>query len=263
MYRLMASRQALLLMLVAALCGSLVLLEGVQRPVRRDLLIAAAASLSAIAPQLTRAFHDATGIDTRFNFAGSNTLARQIIEGARVDAFVSADAAQMDAVERAGRVVENTRMDVISNQLAVVVNRRRGGEFRPEDLASAAVRRVGMGDTASVPAGVYGRQWLEMARLWPAVQSKVVPLGSSPAVVAAVRAGRADAGVVYASDARSVTDVSVAYLVPPEDAPSIAYPAAVIVGGRVPLALRFVEFLRGAAAQKIFEAAGFRPLAAR
>jgi molybdate transport system substrate-binding protein len=235
-----------------------------QRPVRRDLLVAAAASLSGIAPQLTRAFHDASGIDLRFNFGGSNTLARQIVEGARVDAFVSADTAQMDVVERSGRVVAGTRVNVVSNQLVVIVGASPNPSgFAVDDLASARTQRVAMGDPAAVPAGVYGRRWLEAIRLWSMVEPKVVPLPSSPAVVAAVRAGRAAVGVVFASDAYGRHDVRVAYVVPRDDAPEIVYPAAAIAGGRIPQARQFIEFLRSAAAQRIFESAGFRPVEAR
>ena len=235
-----------------------------QRPVRRDLLVAAAASLSGIAPQLTHAFHETTGIDLRFNFGGSNTLARQIVEGARVDVFVSADAAQMDVVERQGRVVEGTRINVLSNGLVIIVGSSRDPlAFKVDDLASPRTQRVAMGDPAAVPAGVYGRRWLETLRLWSQVEPKVVPLPSSPAVVAAVRAGRAEVGLVYASDAHGRSDIRVAYAVPTDEAPEISYPAAVISGGRIPLARQFIDFLRSATAQHLFESAGFRPVGTR
>lgn len=236
-----------------------------QRPVRRDLLVAAAASLSGVAQPLTQAFHDATSIDVRFNFAGSNTLARQIVEGARVDAFISADEAQMDVADRAGRVVNGTRVAVVGNQLVVIRAARgeRDPGFRVDDLATAHVQRVAMGDPAAVPAGVYARQWLESVRLWSAIAPKVVPLPSSPAVVAAVGEGRAEIGIVYRSDVTQRQGVAVAYLVAPEDAPPITYPAAAIAGGRMPLAQQFIAFLRSPRAQEIFAAAGFRPLDAR
>jgi molybdate transport system substrate-binding protein len=242
-----------------ALVASALAGTGAQRSGRRDLLVAAAASLSGIAPQLTQAFHDASGVDLRFNFAGSNTLARQIVEGARVDVFISADEAQMDVVEQAGRVVSGTRAGVIGNQLVVIVG-DPPRELRADDLASPAIRRVAMGDPAAVPAGVYGRRWLETIRLWHAVGSKVVPLTSSPAVVAAVAEGRADAGIVYASDAASRAGVHIAHRVAPAEAPRIVYPAAAIAGGRVPMAQQFIAFLRERRAQEIFAAAGFRPL---
>ena len=39
------------------------------------------------------------------NTGGSNTLARQIVEGAPAGLFLSADNRQMDVVEKAGRLV--------------------------------------------------------------------------------------------------------------------------------------------------------------
>jgi molybdate transport system substrate-binding protein len=69
--------------------------------------------------------------------------------------------------------------------------------------------------------------------------------------------------VVFASDAHGRDDVRVAYVVPSDDAPEIVYPAAAIVGGRVPQARQFIDFLRSAPAQRIFESAGFRSIGAR
>ncbi|MGQ0734364.1 MAG: molybdate ABC transporter substrate-binding protein [Acidobacteriota bacterium] len=222
------------------------------------LLVAAAASLSGLAPDLARAFHEESGGDVRFTFGGSNTLARQIVEGARLDVFFSADEAQMDVVEAAGRVVAGTRVDVLSNRLVVIVPADSGlAEGTAEMLGSGAVRRVAMGDPAAVPAGVYGRQWLEAVRLWPAVRAKVVPLPSSPAALAAVRAGRAEAGIVYATDARGQSGVRVAHIVAEGEGPRIVYPAAAIRGGRARPAVAFLEFVRGPVASQIFRDAGF------
>ena len=236
------------------------------RPVGRDLLIAAAASLSVVAPALTRQFHDATGIDARLTFAGSNTLARQIVEGARVDVFVSADAAQMDVVEQAGRLVPGSRVDLLSNQLVIIVPTHSQTATWPDQLVSPTIRRVAMGDPAAVPAGVYGRRWLEAIRLWTGVEAKIVPLPSSQAALAAVREGRAQAGIVYATDAKGshgpdVSGVRVAHSVAEADAPRILYPAAAIRGGREPDARRFLDFLCSAEARHVFEAAGFRVVA--
>jgi ABC-type molybdate transport system substrate-binding protein len=69
--------------------------------------------------------------------------------------------------------------------------------------------------------------------------------------------------LVYASDAHGRRDIRVAYVVPAGDAPEISYPAAAITGGRIPLARQFIDFLRSATAQRIFESAGFRPVETR
>ena len=61
-----------------------------------------------------------TGGSVRFNFGASNVLARQIASGAPVDVFISADEGQMDVVAQAGMVLEGTRIDLLSTQLAIV-----------------------------------------------------------------------------------------------------------------------------------------------
>jgi molybdate transport system substrate-binding protein len=85
----------------------------------------------------------------------------------------------------------------------------------------------------------------------------VVPTLSVRAALAAVRAGRVDAGVVFATDARTTPDVPVAYAVPAADAPAIRYPVAAVRGRRETDAARFIEFLFSPPARAIFERAGF------
>ena len=241
----------------AVIIATLVPLTGNQKRVRRDLLVAAAASLSQLAPQLSHAVHESEGVEVRFNFAASNTLARQILEGARVDVFISADSAQMDAVGKAGRLADQTRFDLLGNQLMVVLASPYQGTpetFRPPHLAHPAVRRLALGDPAAVPVGVYARQWLERVGLWRDVAGKVIPLPSSRAVLGAVREGRADAGIVY------VTDGAAGYVVPGDEAPPIRYPAAAVAGARVEEARVFLNFLRSPEAARIFKQAGFTHL---
>lgn len=231
---------------------------------RETLLVAAAASLSGVAPRLAEAYRQDTGSVVRFNCAGSNTLARQIVEGARPDVFLGADEAQMDVVERAGRIVPGTRRPFAGNRLVVVVAARVDDGVRSaRDLGGARFTRVAMGDPAAVPAGVYARRWLEAAGAWDQAAPKVVPMPSSPSVLAAVHEGRAEAGIVYATDlsahAASAPGVRVALEVPRDEAPRIVYPAAAIRGGREDAARRVLAFLETPAARELLEDAGFLP----
>ena len=217
-----------------------------------------AASLGDVMTELTTRYAMATGQEVRLNVAGSNVAARQIAEGARVDVFVSADAAQMDVAERAGRLVKGSRVELLTNQLVVVG--APGSTLRvtgPASLGAADVRRVALGNPDSVPAGVYARQWLERAGAWAAVSGKVVPTVTVRAALAAVRSGRADLAVVYLTDARTEPTVPVLYTVPLADAPPVVYPAAVVEGPHQAAAQRFLDYLRGAEAGAVFTAAGF------
>ena len=227
------------------------------------LVVSVAASLSDVMSELARRHERATGQAVRLNVAGSNFIARQIVEGARADAFVSADETQMDVVERAGRLVPGTRVDLLTNQLVVIG--RPGSPLKsgdPGTLASSQVRRVALGNPESVPAGVYARRWLEAQGVWPTVAPKVVPTMTVRAALSAARAGRVDAAVVYATDARNEPSVPVLFRVPAGEAPPIIYPAAVVQGPNRVAAERFVAFLRSPEAGTVLQAAGFG-LAAR
>jgi molybdate transport system substrate-binding protein len=224
----------------------------------QGLTVSAASSLADVMVDIGRAYEKAGGPPISLHAAGSNTLARQIVEGAPIDVFISADMAQMDVVERSGRLVPGSRRDLLTNTLVVVVPAGRGSTVRePADLSGSAVRRVALGNPQSVPAGVYARQWLERLQLWDAVAPKVVPTLTVRAALAAVRGGRADAGVVFATDAISDPQVAVVYRVPADDGPPIRYQVSVVRGEREREGAEFVSFLSGPEARRIFEAAGF------
>jgi len=225
------------------------------------IVVSAASSLTDVLGELAKRYEAATGERVQVNAGGSNTLARQIVEGAPVDVFISADDVQMDVLERAGRLVPGTRVPLVGNRLVVVVPRTSGVVLvRARDLMSSSVTRVAMANPAAVPAGVYGRKWLEKTGLWTAIEPKVIPLPTVRAAVAAVREGRAQAGIVYATDVRSEPAVRVAFEPAADEVPPITYPAAVITGPRQAAAKRFLTFLCSREAVEIFQAAGFPAL---
>lgn len=227
------------------------------------LLVSAAVSLTEALTECARSFERTTGHQVSLNFGASNALARQIVNGAPVDVFVSADEAQMAFVAQRGGLLPGTRRPIAGNALAIVTTGDDVQRWRdPSTLASREVRRVAMGDPRAVPAGVYAKQWLERIGLWRAVESKVIPSGSVRAALAAVAGGAVDTAIVYRTDVRAVRGVSIVYEVTGEHAQAIVYPAAVTSQARdVELARRFIEFLRSAEGQKILVSHGFLPLA--
>ncbi|MAG71388.1 MAG: molybdate ABC transporter substrate-binding protein [Acidobacteria bacterium] len=222
-------------------------------------LVSAATSLTHVLGEIGRAYtRVAPDVRIELNVAGSNTLARQIVAGAPVDLFVSANPAEMDRVERSGRIRRGTRADLLSNQLVVVVPDDRVPPSTLADLASARIRRIALGNPEGVPAGVYARHYLESRAAWATLSSKVVPTRSVRAALEAVEAGNADAAFVYRTDAATAPDAVIAFAVPVDDAPRIVYPTAVIGDGPNPAgALEFLAFLRGPVATRLFERAGF------
>ena len=227
--------------------------------------VSAAVSLTDALEEIAKAYAAAGGGRVAFNFGGSNALARQVVNGAPVDLFISADAAQMRVVQRAGLAALDGVASLVGNQLAIVVRRDRPTPGAPAAiLADPGVRRIAVGDPEAVPAGVYAKQYLERAGLWEAIQPKLIPFPHVRAALAAVEHGGADAGIVYATDARASGDVRVAAVVSGPEAPAIVYPAAVIAGSRRrDAAARFLAFLQTPEATRIFARHGFSAPASR
>lgn len=228
-------------------------------PERPAITVSAAVSLTDALAAAAEEYARAGGGTVRFNFAASNTLARQIANGAPVDLFISADVAQMDVVARAGRLKDQSRVDLLTNQLAVVVPNDRQRTFAGiRDLTSPAYRRIAIGDPQAVPAGVYAREYLEHEGLWTAIEPRLVPSASVRAALVAVESGAADAAIVYRTDARIATRASIAWVVPADRGPRIVYPAAIVRTSTQPgECQRFIDFLRSAAAARVFERFGF------
>ena len=222
------------------------------------LVVSVAASIHDALAEIAGLYRGATGVAVALNTGGSNTLARQIVEGAPVGLFLSADDLQMDVVEKAGRLVPGTRTPLLTNELAVVAPHDGPADFTLERLLEGRVTRLAMGEPSAVPAGVYGRRWLEHQQAWTRLSPKVVPFPTVRAVLSAVEAGRVDAGIVYRTDA-ATSSVRVVARITPQDHPylNIVQPAAVIAGPMEAEARRFLEFLKSAPARAVFAKRGF------
>ena len=246
-------------LLISAACVTLAVPAGGQggSGLNRQVVVSAAVSLTEVLQQLAPMYQAKNGERLVLNVGASNTLARQISFGAGVDLFISADEAQMNAV--AAQIDSATRVDLLSNQLAIAVPDDR---FRTlasaRDLLDPAIRRVAIGDPAAVPAGVYAKQYLQMLGIWSDLMMKVIPAGSVRLALAAVENGAADAAIVYHTDISSSARAREALVIPQADGPRIVYPAAIVRagknrdGGR-----RLLAFLRSPEAIAVFSRAGF------
>jgi molybdate transport system substrate-binding protein len=158
--------------------------------------------------------------------------------------------------------VPGTRVPLLTNELVVIVPADSQKRIASAvDLAGPAVNRLAMGEPSSVPAGVYGRKWLERMNLWRMVSPKIVPFPTVLAAFSAVEAGRVDAGIVYRTDAIARNTVKVAFDVPAKSNPDVAvvHSAAVIRGKHEAEARAFLLYLQGPQAKAVFARRGFGP----
>jgi molybdate transport system substrate-binding protein len=221
-----------------------------------ELVVFAAASTADAMTEIGHAFSAKDEGSASFSFGASGDLARQIRAGAPADVLISADAEIVNELVRDHIALRGGVKRLASNRLVVIVPAEsRLDMSEPRRLREVA--RIALGDPAVVPAGRYAKRWLEGAGIWDGVREHLVPTLDVRAALSAVEAGRADAGIVYATDAATSTRVRIAYRVPPESAPAIAYVAARLERSKLASADRFLEFLTSDEARLAFKRHGF------
>ncbi|WP_112310984.1 molybdate ABC transporter substrate-binding protein [Pseudogemmobacter bohemicus] len=226
-----------------------------------EVVVFAAASMKNALDEVAAKFGEETGNTVVISYAGSNALARQIIEGAPADIFISAAVNWMDEVERAGLVVDGAREDLLGNTLVLVAH---GKDAAPVEIGAGFDLRALLGDgklamalVDSVPAGQYGKAALEHLGQWSAVEGSVAQADNVRATLALVAQGEAPYGIVYATDAVAEDNVTVAGTFPADSHKPIVYPAALLSGAADAADRAFYEALSGDEADKIFAAEGF------
>jgi molybdate transport system substrate-binding protein len=198
------------------------------------------------------------GTAVTYNYGGSGTLARQIEQGAPVDVFFSAAEKQMDELAAQNLIVADTRRDLVGNALVLIAPAQSTPLHNFQDLTGAEVKTIALGETSTVPAGMYARQTLEHLGLFTAVEKKIVYAKDVRAVLTYVETGNADAGLVYQTDANASQKIRVVAIAPADSHDPITYPAAVLRDSKdKPAARAFLEFLQGLDARAVFQKYGF------
>lgn len=249
----------LLLLRRAALAVVLAMTLGCAEAWAGEILVAAAASLTDVLKEIGARYEAQSQQKVRFNFASSNTLARQIDEGAPVDVFISANISLMHDLEKRGRMEPDSKKNLLANQLVVIAPVRATIKVaEAKDLLMPQIKRIAIAQPGAVPAGVYARKYLESHGLWSMLQAKVVPLLDVRATLAAVASGNVDVGFVYKTDATISNEVRVSFAVPLAAGPKIIYPVALLSASKnKPAAAQFLSYLTHSAARQIFESHGF------
>ena len=194
--------------------------------------------------------------DVTFSFAGSGTLARQVAAGAPADVVVLASSDWMDWIESKTPLTQ--RRDIVGNRL-VLVGPNDAQHMTAITAQTLQTRlgdgRLALGQTDSVPAGIYAKAWLTTTGLWETLKPQLAETDNVRAALALVSRGETPLGVVYNSDALADTSVTVLYDIPTNQHPEIRYPAA----ATTPAGEAFVTFLSSQTAHAIFAEQGFIP----
>ncbi|MDX6448518.1 MAG: molybdate transport system substrate-binding protein [Gaiellaceae bacterium] len=209
--------------------------------------VLAAASLTSVFPRISAA--------PRYSFAGSDQLALQLQQGAPADVYAAASPKYPELLYRQGLLRKPAVF--ATNRLVLIVPRSN-----PARIASVYdLRRTGIkvviGDKG-VPIGAYTRQILDTIGISAEVLKNVVSEETDvKGIVGKVALGEADAGFVYATDARPVAARAKVVPLPAWAQPPIRYEIAVVKGGREAAARAFVARVTGKLGRAALRKAGF------
>lgn len=243
-----------------------ILLYGCSPIPTETITIYAASSLTEALTEIGSAYEQAhPDVRIQWQFAGSSTLAAQLLNGAPADVFASADAAQMERVISANLVDPGQMSAFAVNQLALIVRKGMMPPITsPADLAQPGIRLV-LG-APGVPIRSYTDELLNALSetyepmFLTSVNENVVSEESNVRLVAnRIGLGAGDAAFVYRTDITATITDDVDIVPLPEDVnPLVLYPIAALTSASSPtLAADFIAYVHSEAGQAILKKWGF------
>jgi len=213
------------------------------------LAVFAAASLTGVFPQIDKA--------PRYQFAGSDQLAFQILQGAPADVFAAASPKYPEQLYAQGKCSKPAVF--ATNTVVLIVPRANPAHIRSVyDLQRDGIKLV-IG-AQGVPIGDYTRKLLANLGLSSVLKNVVSNEDDVKLVVAKVALGEADAGFVYLTDVKPVGNKVFRIALPAAAQPTVRYEMCIVTGTKHPrLADRYVREVLSKRGQALLRAAGFGP----
>lgn len=223
----------------------------------------AAASLTSVLQDLSK-IAEKNKMPLRLSFGGSSTFAKQIVQGAPVDIYFSANERWMDYLAEEEMLEPSTRVDLLGNSLVVIAPKDEGFDVEPRsdfDFSGAFRGRLSLGDPSHVPAGIYAKEALEKLGWWDALTGRLAPSGDVRGALTLVARGECSVGIVYATDASMSKGVEILATLPDSLLQEpIVYPLAVVKGRLTPEVEAVMRFFQSKEAKAVFQKYGFRVL---
>lgn len=222
-----------------------------------SITVSAAASLTEAFTTIGHDFEQAhPGTTVTLTFDSSGTLSQQILDGAPVDVFASADEANAQKVVDA-HLATGAPATFARNELVIVT--KPGNPKGIESLADLPGAGVVALCAETAPCGTFASKALDQANV-SLDESSITRGQNVKATLTAVTEGDAVAGIVYVTDARAAGDRVDTVAIPADQNVIATYPSVVIAGSKHrALAEAFASYLTGDEAQAALADRGFLP----
>ncbi len=226
-----------------------------------DLKVYAASSMTNAIDEIAQDFKEKYDVTVTPVYGGSSSIARQIINGAPADVFISANTKWMDYLVDEGVIDSDKVTNLVRNSLVLIAPQSSSLaviNFADANAWEAALNgsRLALGNPTSVPAGMYAKESLTTLGVWKEIQTKVAPAKNVRLALALVERGEAPLGVVYKTDAQLTSKVKIVGEFASDTHAAIVYPAAVVNDSTE--SRQFFQYLKSEDAKRVFAHYGFQ-----
>ncbi|EGQ8246379.1 TPA: molybdate ABC transporter substrate-binding protein [Vibrio parahaemolyticus] len=226
-----------------------------------DLKVYAASSMTNAIDEIAQDFKEKYDVTVTPVYGGSSSIARQIINGAPADVFISANTKWMDYLVDEGVIDSDNVTNLVRNSLVLIAPQSSSlavFNFADAKAWEAALNdsRLALGNPTSVPAGMYAKESLTTLGVWKEIQTKVAPAKNVRLALALVERGEAPLGVVYKTDAQLTSKVKIVGEFASDTHAAIVYPAAVVNDSTE--SRQFFQYLKSEDAKRVFAHYGFQ-----
>jgi len=193
------------------------------------------------------------------NFGASGALAKQVVQGAPADLFISADAKWVDFLLQEGKGLAQSNRILAYNKL-VFAGKQGSTVTSLADLPG--LQRIAIGTPASVPAGKYAEQAMQAAGVYQelAKAKKLVMAQDVRQALLYADRGEVDGAFVYATDALLAEQAKILFVVPDTLYDRVTYPMLMTESGAARQEVQqFFRYLGGTEAAAILQKYGFEP----
>jgi molybdate transport system substrate-binding protein len=217
-------------------------------------LVSAAASLTDAFVAMEVSFEAAhPDVDVVLNFGGSSSLREQILAGAPVDVFASANPSNMEAVVVAGETLQEPRV-FASNRLQIAVPVGNPAAITGLEDFSRPELLIGL-CAAAVPCGGFAAEVLDRADVVSSIDTREPDVR---ALLTKIEAGELDAGIVYVTDVIGADGGVEGVRIPSSVNVVATYPIAILGGGSNSAdAATFIAYVFAAEGQAVLSRYGF------
>ncbi|MFA0112751.1 molybdate ABC transporter substrate-binding protein [Vibrio sp. 10N.261.46.E11] len=223
------------------------------------LRVYAASSMTNAVNLLVGEFEKDHSVDVIPVYASTSSLVRQIERGAPADIFISANEKwmthlvdrQLVSSDNVTNLCENGLVLISPKETPISLDLSNGDQW----VKLLTNERLAVGNTMSVPAGIYAKEALETLGVWDDVKTRLAPSNNVRMALALVERSEAKLGIVYKTDALLSKEVNLVSTFPADLHTPIRYPVAKLSDKVV--AEQFYTFLKSEKAKNTLNSFGF------